>query len=762
MTSNNYHNKAMPKARLHYWVCLLLVITTLSVYWQVKDFEFVNFDDPLYVTDNRYVQKGLSLETIIWSFTGATQKTNYWVPLTWLSVLLDYQLYGLKAGGYHLTNVFFHILNTLLLFIVFKRLTGALWQSAFVAALFALHPLHVESVAWVTERKDVLSTFFWLLTMLSYYGYVRHPGVERYLLTLFLFVLGIMAKPMLVTLPFVLLLLDYWPLGRMQVGRLLLKPPPKSTVPELFWEKVPFFIIIGITGVATFLTQQAAGAVKSLALYPLDVRIANMLVSYVSYIGKMLWPVQLSFLYPHPGALQVWKTAGAFLLLVAISVPVIRAAKQYPYFLVGWLWYLGTLVPVIGLVVIGPHAMADRYTYVPLIGLFIMMAWGIPGFLPRRRFKKMVLFFTASVFLAIFMMMTWLQVRYWQNSITLLEHALDINADNVAAHINLGTALESNGRTTDAIRHYQAALRIDPDCVDAYNNLGVILESQGKTADAIRHFQAALRIDPNYAPAHNHLGNALSGQGKTVEATNHYLTAIQIDSEYKEAHYNLGNVLLAQGKFNDAINHYLEGLRIDPLYVEAYNNLGAALTKQGRAAEAIAHFQEALRIAPDYDDAYNNLKEILAVQEEMNKTVLKIKQAIAQNPKDAVAYYELGRIYKSRGELDKAAGYYQKALSIDPALFEALNNLAIIYAIQGKYNTARELFQKCIVFQPKQWEAYYYIAGTYARQNKIEESIKWLKQAIDKGFKDMDLLENDDNLKNIRETTYYKSLIRTP
>jgi len=382
MSRNGVHPKFLfAGMRPELWICLLLAAATLLVYWPVKDFDFISYDDPLYVTDNRYVQKGLSPETVKWAFTDAVKKTNYWVPLTWLSILLDHELYGMHAGGYHLTNLFLHVLNTLLVFMVLRRLTGALWPSAFAAALFGLHPLHVESVAWVTERKDVLSTFFWLLTMLSYGGYVRRPGAGRYLLTFILFVLGMMSKPMLVTLPFALLLLDYWPLGRLE-GEAW-----KQRFFHLVWEKGPFFVVVMIAAVAAFVTQQAADAVKSLAAIPLGVRLANVLVAYVGYIGKMFWPVRLSFLYPHPGVLPVWQWAGALLILAGVTYGVLRYAKERPYLVVGWLWYLGTLFPVSGLVVIGPHAMADRYAYVPLMGLYVMAAWGLAELFPKGRYQ---------------------------------------------------------------------------------------------------------------------------------------------------------------------------------------------------------------------------------------------------------------------------------------------------------------------------------------------------------------------------------------
>ncbi|MBW2569478.1 MAG: glycosyltransferase family 39 protein [Deltaproteobacteria bacterium] len=353
-------------------ICLFLIITTLAVYWQVTNHEFLNYDDDIYITKNHHVQAGLNLESAIWSFTSGTMVSNYWHPLTWLSHMLDFQLYGMNAGGHHMTSLLFHITNTLLLFFIFRRMTGNIWQSGCVAALFALHPLHVESVAWVAERKDVLSTFFWLLTMLAYCRYVEKPVLIRYFIVLLFFVLGLMSKPMLVTLPFVLLLMDYWPLGRIQLGQAIKEGNVKSQKTSFFHlvgEKIPFFLLTAVASVAAYITQQKGGALTCMDLMLLKIQIANALVSYVSYIGKMLWPGKLAVFYPHPGTLPIWESVVAGLLLISITAFVVIPRRRFPYLFVGWFWFIGTLVPVIGLVKVGSFAMADRYTYVPLIGL---------------------------------------------------------------------------------------------------------------------------------------------------------------------------------------------------------------------------------------------------------------------------------------------------------------------------------------------------------------------------------------------------------
>ena len=514
MTINTAHKKTFFKIRLDFLVCLFLVITTLVVYWQVKNHEFIGFDDVTYVTKNPHLQAGLSLEGITWAFT--SERAGNWHPLTWLSHMLDIQVYGMAPGRHHLTNVLFHIMNTLLLFLVFRRMTGALWQSAFVAALFALHPLHVESVAWIAERKDVLSTFFWMLTMGAYVWYVERQGFLRYLPVLLFFILGLLAKPMLVTLPFVLLLLDYWPLSRFQFGHqngnIVIQQ--KSVVIRLICEKIPLFALAAASCIVTLFAQQSGGAICSFSAFPINIRIANALVSYVGYIVKMLWPHQLAVLYPHPGMLPWIQVIGACLLLVFISILAVMTLKRRPWLIVGWVWYIVTLVPVIGLVQVGSQAMADRYTYVPLIGIFIMIAWGIPELLSGWRNRKIGLSTMAVACLLVLMATTWFQVRYWANSVTLFERALAVTENNYVLHSNLGVTLFSKGRVDEAIGHFHNAMRINPRFAEVHNNLGIILIRKGKLEEAVAHFREALRIKPGYVDVQNNLEKALVLQGK--------------------------------------------------------------------------------------------------------------------------------------------------------------------------------------------------------------------------------------------------------
>jgi len=605
------------------FICLVLITVTLAVFWQVSNHEFVNFDDDDYISENPHVQSVLSRQAIIWAFT-ATRAAN-WHPLTWLSHMIDCQLYGLNPSGHHLTNVLFHLVNTLLLFLLLNRITGASWRSGFVAALFALHPLHVESVAWVAERKDVLSTLFWLLTMWAYIYYVEKPRLHRYLFTLLLFALGLMAKPMLVTLPCVLLLLDYWPLKRIELGQSASGQPaviqpstiakkPGAQAFRLLLEKTPLFVLVAVSSVVTFVVQKSGGAVGALEVYPIKIRVANALFSYVSYMVKMIWPQNLAVFYPHPGqSLPMWQAAAAGLLLLLISIAVIRAGRRQSYLPVGWLWYLGTLVPVIGLVQVGAQAMADRYTYVPLIGLFIMAAWGVPELLAKYRFQRTVLATLATILLVTLTLVSKRQVRHWQNSLTLFQHAVEVTADNYLAHDSLGNALAQQGMLDQAIVHYREALRIKSNLVNTHNNLGVALLQQGEINRAMAQYYQALRLKPDSAETHNNLGVALFTVGQLDQAIGHYLTAIKLDPNFGKAYNNLGNALARQGKLDEAFSQYYKALELKANYPEAHNNLGVALAQQEKLREAIAHFKRALQLRPDYAQARSNLDNAIAL-----------------------------------------------------------------------------------------------------------------------------------------------------
>ena len=500
-------------------ICIFLVVATFAIYWQVQDHEFINYDDNQYVTDNLKIQAGLTRESVSWAFTTSHHAT--WFPMTWLSHMLDYQLYGLHPKGHHLTSLFLHIANALILFIVLSRMTGALWQSGFVAVIFALHPFNVESVAWVAQRTNVLSTFFWLLTMWAYIRYVEKPNIKRSGLMVLFFALGLMSKPMLVTLPFVLLLMDYWPLRRFKLGQ----EKGNGDIPEkytdkgpdilrLVREKIPLFLLATGAGIVTFIVQKSGGALQSMETISLSARLTNAMVSYLEYLEKTVWPKGFAVFYPHPGnALAAWKGILCGLALVGITAIVIKFIRKAPYLAVGWFWYLGTLVPVIGIVQAGVQAMADRYAYVPLIGIFIIAAWGVPELISKWRYKEKVLSISVGIIIPTLLVTTWWQVNHWKNSITVFKHAIRVTdkkyPGSPVVHNNLGIALVAEGKNEEAISHYKMAIKIKPDYADAYNNLGNALLNKGRTSEAISHYKMAIKFKPGFAAAQKNLETVL-------------------------------------------------------------------------------------------------------------------------------------------------------------------------------------------------------------------------------------------------------------
>ncbi|MFA5181883.1 MAG: tetratricopeptide repeat protein [Syntrophales bacterium] len=570
-------------------ICLCLALLTFVVYGQVKDHAFVDFDDYEYITENPHVRSGLNIDNIVWAFT--SYHSNNWHPLTWISHMADVQLFGLNPAGHHLVNVFFHILNSILLLLLLRRMTGALWPSAFVASLFALHPLHVESVAWAAERKDVLSTFFWLLTTWMYVRYTETPDWKRYSLIVLFFTLGLMSKQMLVTLPFALLLLDYWPLGRIagnggqrrDTGKSRPEAAGRQTpISRLILEKIPLFALAMIAAIIVFIVQRQSGVLYSLTPFPFQIRLENALVSYVGYIGKMLWPAGLAVFYPHPlHGLALWKVLGAAGLLIAVSAGTIWKGRRYPYLITGWFWYLGTLVPVIGLVQVGVQAMADRYTYIPLIGLFIIVAWGgrdLVLFLVRQQIAGTkyaqpastasspgkpekagkpgkalhlsrkdvspspisalsrtellipvrIIFVSAVAVLIILSFLTWKQVGYWRDNVTLYAHAVRVVPDNYWAYNNLGAALASRGQIDTAMTWFAESLKIMPYYPGANQNMAAALYTQGRYLEAIPLLERALKLQPRNPELHITLGAVLLKMHRNAEAAAHFREALNL------------------------------------------------------------------------------------------------------------------------------------------------------------------------------------------------------------------------------------------
>lgn len=603
-------NTILNKYRIPAIYMFLSVITFLS-YMEVSNYGFVDYDDPDYVSENHYVMKGLSFENIKWAFTASHVGT--WQPVTWLSLMLGCQIHGLDPGWHHLTNLFFHIANTLLLFWFIRRITGSSWRSAFIATIFAIHPIHVESVAWITERKDVLSAFFFILTLIFYVRYTEKPAIKRYWPVAVCLVLGLMSKPILVVLPPVLLLLDFWPLGRMNIGQINQKNIrlPEIKISRLFLEKIPLFILSALSGVVTYIVQKDVGAVSTLSEIPFNSRLLNAIVSYSKYILKMVWPVNLAVEYPHPIQVPVIHATIAFIFLSGISILAIVSYKKRPYFIVGWFWYLGTLIPVIGLVQIGTFAMADRFAYIPFIGLYILITWGFVDFFENRPQKKSFLITTATIIIVTLFTFCRVQVSYWENTISLFKHAIEVTDNNYKAHSSMGTALTESGKFDKAMEHYNKALNIRPDH-QIHFNIGSALTIMGKTNDAVYHYNQALKKNPIFYKAHNNLGIELCKLGDLQEASKHFSEAIKIKPDFPDPFYNMGIVMTELGQVDEAIRSYQQAIHINADYAEAHNNIGLIFGKMGNIDMAIHHLSEVVRIKPGDPIAKRNLNFALS------------------------------------------------------------------------------------------------------------------------------------------------------
>ncbi|HOX57716.1 MAG TPA: tetratricopeptide repeat protein [Candidatus Paceibacterota bacterium] len=705
---------------------LLLAAATLAAFWPVIHHDFVNCDDQAYVYENPALVAGLSWPAVVWAFT--TGYAGNWHPLTWLSHLLDVQWFGLKAGGHHFTSLLLHVANTLLLFVVLRRMTGALWRSALVAALFALHPLHVESVAWIAERKDVLSAFFFLLTLWAYARYAEggrlQAGVWRleeagriqesgadathhvrppqfcdgerapraaptasslqpaafYCLALIFLALGLMSKPMLVTLPFVLLLLDYWPLRRLRLSTL---NSQLSALWPLLREKLPFFALAAASSVVTFVVQQRAGAVAAVEVLPLDLRLENAVVSYAIYLAKTLWPSGLAIFYPYRYELSSGLLAAAVLAMIILTVLALISLRRQPYLAVGWFWFLGTLVPVIGIVQVGQQALADRYTYLPLIGVFLGVIWALADWLgatpasgPGRR---IALFGVAVLALMACLALTRGQVRYWQDSETLFRHVLAVTTNNALAHHSLGDILAKRGRIEEAETHFAEAVRIKPRYAEALSDLGLTRVMRGKLEEGIGLYRAAIAAQPGNWRTHHNLARALCLQGKFDEAVPEYRAALELEPGASETRGAFAAVLVQLGRTNEACQVFEEALKLKPNDAASHFQYASLLLALGQAEAAARHFEAALQWAPGNAEAHRRYGLLLADSGKTQEALAHLREAVRLRP-GAEAHYNLGTLLLQQGQPEQAVEQFRQSLRLKPDVPAVLNDLAWVLA----------------------------------------------------------------------------------
>ncbi len=740
-------------------LCILLAAVTLIVFGRTLSHEFVNYDDPLYVVDNPVVLDGLSPHGFAWAFTHF--HAGNWHPLTWLSHMLDCQLYGLDAGWHHLTNVVLHAVVAILLFLVLRGMTGTLWRSAVVAAVFAIHPLRVESVAWVAERKDVLCGLFFVLTLGAYARYAARPfSLARYLPVTLFFALGLMSKPMLVTLPALLLLLDYWPLKRFSDGSEDLQAPrrpstldPPVSIRPARWllvEKVPLFALSAASCVVTVLSETVSMMPIEKLSFP--ARIGNALVSCAAYLGQMVYPVKLAVLYPLTtyGASQI---IFSIVLLGSISAVVFLWWRKYPYLPVGWFWYLGMLAPVIGVIQVGEQARADRYTYLPQIGLYLLLTWAVADVSIAWRHRRLVCGTAVTAILAALMVCAWIQTSHWRNSESLWNHTLACTSQNYVAHAGQGHFLLDQENFSEAIDHYRRALRIKPSLAKARSNLGVALAKEGSFAEATGLFVQILRVKPDDAEAHNNLGNILLGQGKIAEAAEHFRQALRSNPDHEEAHNNLGSILQRQGKTVEAIEMYRSALRIKPDFAEAHYNLGNAFRGQGKIVEAIEHYHRALDLQPDDAMAHYHLGNCLLGQGKIAEGTEQFHHALRIAPDHAEAHTSLGSALGAGGDAAAAVRRYTRALDLNPDSPRALNNLAWIRAthpdgvLRDGTQAVKLAGRICELTRHQAAGALDTLAAAYAEAGRFDAAIKTAASAIDAAT----AAENEKLVREMRE-----------
>lgn len=733
------------------FIGLFLIVSSLLVYWQVTNYEFINLDDDLYVFANEHVKQGISKESLIWAFKIPELGDTYWHPLTHISHMLDCQFYGMNAGMHHLTNVLIHIANALLLFFVLKKMTNESWKSGIVAALFALHPMNVDSVAWIAERKNLLSTFFWMLTMAVYFSYVQKQRISWYLLAVFIFILGLLSKPMLVTLPFVLLLMDYWPLYRIRldaskdndgsskrVAELLMEQ--KEIIKKLILEKIPFLILSLASIYVSSISMRNIAAEVSTGEVPLVLRVENAIFSYLQYLYKMVWPAELTIFYPYPKGMPFWKVLLAVTVLLAITGAAVRHLKRHPYFIVGWLWFLGTLVPVLGIMQGGLWpAIAERWVYVPYIGLFIATVWGAYDLIPNFRYKKIIIAAGTFMLLMSISYKSWSQAHYWKNDFSLFTHCIEVSQDNHVAYCKLGEAYLKKGKTKEALDCFQKTLAIQPGFAYAHLHVGTIMASQGNPDKAEEHYLAAIRSRPVFTEAYSRLGRLLLDEGKTEEALKVFHQALLMNPKSREMS-NYGVALIKSGRKEEAFQYLSRIIKKDPGNALAYKNLGILKLVEGKMDEAVEYFSLALKNNPDLSEAHRNLAAIYSQRGDMQNAEVHLLHVARIEPGSENAQYNLGVFYLQQGEKERSRERFDKALKINPYSAESHYAYGLYSNSVEHLDEAIYHFQQAIRLKAGYKEAEKKLADVEIAKKTIDKSISRAEKELQKEPNDIDLL----------------------
>ncbi len=716
-------------------VCLALAGITFLVFQSVTSFGFVNYDDPLYVTQNPAVLAGLTWRGIVWAFTQI--HASNWHPVTWLSHMTDVELFGLDAGWHHITNLVFHIANSLLLFLLLKKITAAFWRSAFVAALFALHPLHIESVAWISERKDVLSMFFFLLTIWFYARFVEFKvqtssfKVQSYCLALFFFALGLMSKPMLVTTPFVLLLLDYWPLNRFELKT---KNSKLKTFQSLLPEKIPFFALSFASVLVTFAAQSRT--ISGFESLPLPIRLCNASFSYLRYFKKTLWPSKLAVFYPYPDGLSFWLLLAAAIFLVGVTALAILNVRKKPWLAFGWFWFLGTLVPVIGLVQAGLQSSADRYTYIPMIGLGIIFAWGCFDLTQNFPWQRTALAIFGGASLASCAVVSYFQLQYWHDSKVLFEHAIAVTSRNAIAHYNLGISfLEQNDMAT-AKKHFVEAEKFKPQYPEIQNNLANILSIEGDLDGAVVHFETALRFAPGHAAAHINLGSTLAQLGKPSDAIPHFRTALKFRPELAVARRELALALCDTGALADALKEITEFVRQNPNDAEGHVAFGKIISQRGDSTGAGEQFATALQLNPNLVADYRRSAQTSLAAGKFFDAVRPLEYALLFDPQNMELRGQFAEALSFARRPAQAQTHFESLLKVKPTDARAHYYLGLVLVMQSKSKEAIPSFRQAILLEtnwtaPKNDLSWLLATDPNPENRNGGEAVKLAQQACD-------------------------------